>query len=170
MKDARQLTDGVIETGGKRIPCHRVVVAAFSPWIKQQLAENPGNAEIELSNLRPEVIDKLYTFGHLSFASGDELLEICVELGIPVEVTELVGKFYLWSKHSILRRLSKDRLISVLSRDDLDAPSEYAIFNAVVDWVKLTPSNEEFFMEIMLHVRLNQIGKRSGQGSPRFTV
>jgi hypothetical protein len=76
-------------------------------------------------------------------------------------IRKLAEDFELWSSDSILRELSKEELIQVISRDDLHvhAPLEFEVFRTVEKWAEMAPANEASFMDVVQHVRLNQIGK-----------
>jgi hypothetical protein len=64
LREARELTNVVIIAGEDRILCHKVVVAALSPRIKQELILEPDTEEILLDDVEPqglaEVLNNFY--------------------------------------------------------------------------------------------------------------
>ncbi|XP_062924503.1 kelch repeat and BTB domain-containing protein 12 [Mobula hypostoma] len=69
MKDADELTDVVLVTQGSRFPCHRVLLATFSPYFKAMftcgLAEC-GQREVTLHDVQPESVATILNYMYSS--------------------------------------------------------------------------------------------------------
>ncbi|KAK6018484.1 kelch repeat protein, partial [Ostertagia ostertagi] len=151
---------------GTRINAHRLILAACSSYFRDifnnEVAENRLQ-EIEIADMEASTLDALDVCGEVmmrllkpsnclgirAFADTyacQELLR-CADKYISHNFQDVVGS-------EEFLQLSVDRLIEVISCEDLHVQSEEQVFAAVLEWIKFDlAARKQFLPRVLEHVR-----------------
>mmetsp|Transcript_98257 Transcript_98257/g.204935 ORF Transcript_98257/g.204935 Transcript_98257/m.204935 type:complete len:403 (-) Transcript_98257:180-1388(-) len=129
------LTDVAIQTGGRELRAHKVILAAQSEWFNKQFSANPdhGEAVIQLDR-NYKAVSTLIRFMYFGGLEGDslgpydglDLLELSEELGVKALDQEELAPF-------VLPRLTQQNSIDVLQHPSL--PKYPVIMEGVCEFV-----------------------------------
>ncbi|KAJ1069384.1 hypothetical protein K5549_017288, partial [Capra hircus] len=137
MLDHGKFLDCVVRVGEREFPCHRLVLAACSPYFRARFLAEPESAgELRLEEVSPDVVAQVLHYLYtseiaLDEASVQDLFAAAHRFQIPSIFTICVS---FLQKRLYFLGLSADELIAIISSDGLNVEKEEAVFEAVMRW------------------------------------
>ncbi|XP_074889407.1 kelch-like protein 30 isoform X1 [Buteo buteo] len=152
-----KLADVTLVAGGREFPCHRGVLALCSHYFHAMFSGDFAEsiaARVELKEVDPGALEMLLDFaytGKVTINQGnvEGLMRTSSQLHFPTIQKE---NFEAVSLQEEFLQLSKERLATYLSNDQLQVQEEQSLAEAVLRWVRHDPGPRAQFLPELLEL------------------
>ncbi|GAA34223.2 kelch-like protein 5 [Clonorchis sinensis] len=200
-----QFTDVTLCVGDENLPCHKVILAASSPYFHAMFSspyKEQQTSHVLLEHVSPWAVRRLLDFAYLGVMELSETtvqdvftaaslldypiaMKACVQfMEQHLDITNCLGVESLAELHGLTslgktaRKMTIENfstlvtessewpalpfstILSYISSDDLDVPSEQSVWNACMTWIDHDPATRTTCLPALLsHVRLRHLGQ-----------
>ncbi|TGZ47245.1 hypothetical protein CRM22_011054 [Opisthorchis felineus] len=200
-----QFTDVTLCVGDENLPCHKVILAASSPYFHAMFSspyKEQQTSHVLLEHVSPWAVRRLLDFAYLGVMELSETtvqdvftaaslldypiaMKACVQfMEQHLDLTNCLGVESLAELHGLTslgkaaRKMTIENfstlvaessewpvlpfstILSYISSDDLDVPSEQSVWNACMTWIDHDPATRTTCLPALLsHVRLRHLGQ-----------
>uniref|UniRef100_A0AAQ6A1Q4 BTB domain-containing protein n=1 Tax=Amphiprion ocellaris TaxID=80972 RepID=A0AAQ6A1Q4_AMPOC len=134
-----KLIDCILKVGDRSIPCHRLILAACSPYFRELFFSEDGKEEdkkeVVLENLEPNILEKKMSKKSCLAIYRLGLMLNSARLAIAAR-DYIADRFETIAKDEDFLELAPPELFAIIGADSLNVQKEEVVFETLMRWIR----------------------------------